>query len=108
VEPRAAARVVLSRLPGFESAAAGTEHDAPDLVFGEAFVVFPGARGDHASAAALLQAVRDAEAEVLHDVQVDALGRGATLDADPRLALPVSAAWSGGAHHRHDRALCAC
>lgn len=108
VERRAATRVVVSRLPGFEATAAGEARDAPDLAFGEAFVAFSTGHGDRERAPALLRALQDADAEVVHELDPEESGRGMTLASDPRIALPVSRGWFGGEHHRHDRALCAC
>jgi hypothetical protein len=108
VERRAATRIGISRLPGFESAEAGESRDAPDVAFGEAFVAFPGPRGDRARAIALLEALRDEDGEVLHEVDCGERARELPLDSDPRLAFRVSQGWFGGERHRHDRALCAC
>jgi hypothetical protein len=111
VERRAASRVVVSRLPGFETfetSGAGEQRDAAEVALGEGFVSFPGPGGEREPAAALLRLVRDADGEVIHELDVGEGDGGVTLDSDPRIPLTLSRCWFGGEHHRHDRAMCAC
>lgn len=110
VERRAVSRIVVARLAGFETAGAdGQQRDAPDIAYGEGFVVFPGSDGGREQATAVLRALQDADAEIVHDTE---LGQGAAgadiLELDLRIALPVGRGWFGGELHTHDRALCAC
>jgi hypothetical protein len=111
VERRAAGRVLVSRLPGFETVGsdAGAHRDAPELAYGEGFVLFSGEDRDPERPRALLRALQDQEAEVIHDVELEAADRrSGTLAGDARLYLPVSPGWFGGERHVHDRPLCAC
>jgi hypothetical protein len=111
VERRAASRIVVSRLPGFETVRSddGEHRDAPELALGEGFVLFPGEDRDPERPRALLRALQDREAEVLHDVELDDAGRrSGILARDPRIALPMNPSWFGGERHVHDRPLCAC
>jgi hypothetical protein len=111
VERRAATRILISRLPGFETVGtdAGGHRDAPEVTCGEGFLLFPGSNGGDEGAAALLRALQDGDAEILQDVELhDGRRRPDMLDADPRLPLTVNRSWFGGEHHAHDRALCAC
>lgn len=106
VERRAATRLVLSRLPGFETSAAGDAREAPERAFGEAFVAFAAPRTGEDVSASVLDALRDPEAELLLDVRPRESTPPSPLD--PRLPLTVSGAWFGGERHAPDRALCAC
>ena len=109
VERRAPRRILLARLPGFETVGASEHRDAPELACGEGYVLFPGADGAGEGATALLHALQDDDAEVLEDVELQGdQGRPLALDADPRIPLAVDRSWFGGERHVHDRALCAC
>lgn len=112
VERRAASRLVISRLPGFELAE-GEEGplpvDSTGAVYGEAFLLLPPAHSPAGAGTCLLAAVRDPDAEPVADVALDA---GAppprAVAAEPRLELPVSPAWFGGDAHVEDRVACSC
>ncbi len=111
VERRAASRLVISRRAGFELLATpdgGAEpRDTLEAAYGEAFLIFP-SQAPADTGAGLLQALRDPDAALVEDVALDPAARAAVLAADPRLALPVSHAWFGGAAHPEDHVACAC
>jgi hypothetical protein len=112
VERRAAARLVVSRQPGFERIAHGgvVEHrDAQDTVQGEALLLFPPAGTPAGTGALLLDGLHDPDAEVLADVSfAPAAHPSHAVDGDPRVPLRVSEAWFGGRPCVADRILCAC
>lgn len=112
LERRALRRLVLSRQPGFEQAAAAGEpawRDTAEAVQGEALLLFEPPEEEQPAGQALLEALLDPAGEVTADERFDATCRHpASLEADPRLALPVVHAWFGGAPVREDRIACAC
>lgn len=112
VERRAASRLVIARLPGFELRE-GEDGPGPvessGAVYGEAFLLVPPPRSAPGAGACLLAAVRDPDAEPVVDVALEAGGPPPpAVAADPRLPLAVSPAWFGGAAHVEDRAACSC
>lgn len=112
VERCAASRLVITRRTGFELVATtdgGAEpRDTLETAYGEAFLIFPARPPGH-TGASLLQTLRDPDADLVQDVALDpAAGSTVALPADPRLALPVSQAWFGGAAHVVDHVACAC
>lgn len=109
VERRAASRLVLSRLPGFELVVGGgVEHPAaPEIAQGEAFVLFPAGRGDPSEL--LLDLLQDPVADIIADVSFSpGVHPPHDIDGDPRLPMRVSSAWFGGGAHVADRLVCSC
>jgi len=111
VERRAASRLVISRQPGFEAVVSegGAGHrDAPDLVQGEALLLFSRARASAGGASRLLDALGDPAAEIVANASfVTGEHPLHELTPDPRLPVQVSHAWFGGEEHV-EHLMCAC
>lgn len=112
VERCAAARLVVTRQPGFELVASdeGAGHrDAPDLVQADAVLLFPGDGSNPMAGAALLDALRDPEMDVAVDATfIPGEHLPCALQGDPRLPIAVSHAWFGGVPHVEDLVACGC
>ena len=111
VERRAASRLVVSRQPGFEavvSEGAAGHRDAPDLVQGEALLLFSRAGALAGGASRLLDALGDPAAETVAEASfVTGEHPLHELTPDPRLPVQVSHAWFGGEEHV-EHLTCAC
>ncbi len=111
VERRAATRILVSRQPGFEAVISGrtVDHrDAPDVVQGDALLLFARTPASGGGASRLLDALRDPAGELVADAAlVPGEHPPRELAPDPRLPVHVSHAWFGGEEHV-EQTLCAC
>jgi len=112
IHRHAVRRILLTRQQGLELVLSGSEfgwRDTDDTVQAEAALVFGIPEDPFAVGDSLLDSMREPGAEVAADERFEGKCKHpSALEADPRIALPVSHAWFGGEAIAEDRIACAC